>query len=285
MPRRLFFGLVYSNAWIALSAAAQVWAHFRLFDAQPSWQPILLAFLSMFWVYTFAKAVHFDPEADALNDPERTAFLLKFRPILIGLGLLGLLLGIQLAHSRSSTTLGLFLAPLLAGLFYDLKFLPAHYKYRRLKDVTGVKGLVVASAWTLLTIGLPLQYGAEPSPVALFWVSLWSFLNWLVNTTYFDLGDLKGDRLESTQTIPVKYGFAATRRGLHALNLLALSCFLFAWVGGWLPQSTLPASLIAANNFAILWRAKDEDTDIGTECDVVADGVFVCSALYLILTR
>lgn len=281
MLKRILFALVYSNLWIALSAGAQVWVQFQLMNAPVSWEAVLLATLSMYWVYTFAKAVHFDPEADALNDPERTAFLKRHRVLLIATGLAGLALGSVLSYRNGSATLAVFLAPLIAGLAYDLKVLPKSWSYRRLKDITGIKGVVVATAWTVLTVGLPLQYGAAPSIKTLVIVSTWGFLNWFVNTTYFDLGDLTGDRVEQTMTIPVRYGYKPTKLLLHVLNILAFASYLLALRAGWLPSNTAPTSLIALNNLAILWRAKDEDTDISLECDVVADGLFLAAALYL----
>ncbi|GMU52506.1 MAG: hypothetical protein AMXMBFR33_16520 [Candidatus Xenobia bacterium] len=112
-----------------------------------------LCFLSMLFVYTFAKTVRFDPTADALNDPERTAFLLRWRAPLIAAGVLGFGLGAW--HAYRWQVLFLYLFPVLTAVLYDVKLLPAGYHYRRLKDITGVKSVVVAVAWSVLVILYP----------------------------------------------------------------------------------------------------------------------------------
>lgn len=283
MIKKVLLSLAYSNLWIALSAGAQVWVHYQIFGVSPRLEPCLLAVASMFWVYTFAKAVHFDPTADALNDPDRTRFLKSYRIPLIVWAASGLVVGGYLSARNSATTLVLFLLPTLAGLLYDLKFLPAGFRYRRLKDITGVKGLVVAGAWVALTLGLPLQYGAAPEPGTVAAVGLWSFLHWLINTTYFDLGDIEGDRAENTQTVPVRFGYSTTRRVLHLLNLVTVVLFYGLWTNEAVATAALPAGLAALNNLYILTKAGGEQSDISFECDVIADGLFIWVALYLLI--
>lgn len=157
----IWLRVAYSNLWIALAAGAQVYVNSRLLGCPISSTAALLATLSMFWVYTFAKAVHFDPMADQANDPERTAFLRAHRAPLIGLGLLGLLYGSWLAWSQGASTLAVFWTPTLIGLLYDLRVLPNTFRYRRLKEVPGLKGTSVALAWSLLALGLVHEYGAR----------------------------------------------------------------------------------------------------------------------------
>ena len=205
---------------------------YRFAGQEPNYQAALLCFLSMFWVYTFAKAVHFDPEADAVNDPERTAFLKEHRAFLISLGLAGLCYGVLTTYSRGWWALGCFLMPTFAGLLYDLKLLPASFTYRRLKDIPGVKGLTVAVAWAWLVAGMSYEFSDEPRLVYSLAIGLWTCLLWFINTTYFDLGDVKGDRLEGTRTLPIELGFSRTRNLLHLMNLCHLGMgALFVTVG------------------------------------------------------
>lgn len=239
---------------------------------------MLLAVLAMFWVYTFAKAVHFDPAADEANDPERTIFLRRHRVPLIAFGVFGLVLGSSLAWRHGAATLLLFWAPTVIGLAYDLKFLPARFRYRRLKDVPGLKGTSVALAWTVLALGLCWTHGAEASLTQWSFLFWWNFAMWFVNTTYFDLGDVAGDRLEGTRTLPVALGFAATRRLLHLANLLAALSLLGAAGAGLVSSVAGRVLCLHGLQFLLLLRAKDEQTDIAFECDVLFDGVFLFAA-------
>lgn len=276
--KNILLRLAYSNLWLALSAGAEVWVNCRLLGRP--FEPVAagLAVMSMFWVYTFAKTVRFDPAADALNDPERTAFLLRYRRPLIALGVACLVAGAWGAFLNSALALGLFLLPAAAGVLYDVKFLPQHWRYRRLKDITGVKGLVVAAAWTTLTVGLPLCYGGPvDGPVAL--VALWNFLIWFVNTTYFDMGDVEGDRAEGTQTIPVRFGYGNCRLFLTVIT--ATACLLMGWgvVAGLLPTTAHAVNLVTLVLAYCLTRARSEASDISFECDVLLDGTYLWAAL------
>ncbi|MGE0489403.1 MAG: UbiA family prenyltransferase [Vulcanimicrobiota bacterium] len=284
--KKLLFSLAYSNLWLALSAAGQTWVNAHLLGIPPRKLPAILAVMSMYWVYTFAKTVRFDPAADAVNDPERTAFLKRWRLPLIVWGISALVVGSYLAWQRSATTLFIFLLPALAGVLYDVKFLPTGFRYRRLKDITGVKGLVVALAWTILTVGLPICFHCCRPNAGLIWlVGFWNFANWFVNTTYFDLGDLAGDRAEGTVTIPVRFGYAATRRGLHCLNLLAWLVLSGGVWAGWLPWLAHFPGLIVLVNYYILSRARSEEADISFECDIISDGVYIWAAALLALSE
>lgn len=280
---QLLEALLYSNVWIALSAACQVYVGMRLLNLEPVAMPCFLAFCSMFWVYTFAKAVHFDPQADGINDPERTEFLVKYRPLLIGGGLTGLLYGLNATYQLGTVAFLSFISPTLAGLVYDLKVLPAQYKYRRLKDVPGVKGLTVALAWGLMPAGLLATFYPQVSRLGLLLFTLWSTVLWFINTTYFDLGDVRGDRAEGTRTLPIVLGFSATRRMLQVLNLLtATAVVLFAQFGFFDPCGKA-LGVMGVYQWILLYRAHDEDTDIQWECDLFADGVMVVSALCLLV--
>lgn len=274
--------LAYSNLWIALAAGGQVWVNCRLLQVEVGWGPTLLAVLAMFWVYTFAKAVCFDQEADATNDPQRTSFLKAHRIPLIAFGLLGLVGGSVLAAHQSLGTLVAFWAPTLVGLIYDLRLLPKRFRYRRLKDIPGVKGLSVALAWSTLCVGLPLSYGEQASLMSWLYLFGWNTCMWFINTTYFDLGDLTGDRLEGTQTLPVVLGYASTRKILHVLNLLAGVSLAGAVEVGWI--APLATRLLWLNFFqaVLLIRANGEGADISWECDVFFDGIFIFAALTLL---
>lgn len=283
--RALLFKAAYSNLWIALSAGAQVYVNFWLLGHRGSGVASLLAVLAMFWVYTFAKAVHFDAQADVANDPERTEFLRTYRRPLILAGFSGLALGTSIAWNHSAMTLAVFWSPTLIGWLYDLKLTPRSWRYRRLKDVPGIKGTSVAFAWTLLILGLCWAYGEQSTSATWVALTLWNFLLWFVNTTYFDLGDLVGDTLEGTQTLPVVLGFGPTRTLLHLLNGLAGAVLLWAVDIGALQSSATVLLLLNLAQWELLRRAKDETVDIGWECDVLFDGLFLLAGVIVLFTK
>lgn len=274
--RRLLLHLAYSNLWISLNAAGFVLLNQKLMgfplEARPAW----LAFATMFMVYTFAKAVHFDPKADAVNDPQRTAFLMRWRVPLIGSACALYLWALWVSWSIG--VLWLCLVPFLTALLYDLKWLPARWRYRRLKDIPGVKSLVVALTWALVTVMFPACL-AQQSPQGLPVVFLWNALLWFVNTVFFDLGDMQGDALEGTETLPLVLGFTRTRLLLLALTGLASGLLEWARLQGQLPPCAAWANLVSLYTAAFVAGAQSPETDLGFLCDVVADGVGILAGL------
>ena len=274
--------LAYSNLWIALNAVGQAYVNSLLLGIRAP-QAYWLCGLSMFFVYTFAKTVRFDPQADMANDPERMSFLMRWRGPLIGLASLGFLQGLWLTLA-SPARAWLFTFALLGAVLYDVKWLPKSLRYRRLKDITGVKSLVVAAIWGVQTAALP-AYDAglsllDPGVLA---VILYGALSMFINTVYFDIGDMKGDRLEGVVTLPLHWGLPGTVRRLHLINLLMAGWLALIWHWGWVTSAALWLSPMVLFTWFFLRQARSEDSDLGFWCDVVVDGTYVFFGVFLAL--
>jgi 4-hydroxybenzoate polyprenyltransferase len=138
----------------------------------------------------------------------------------------------------------------------------------------------VALCWGVGTGWLPVVLVGGAAAFATAVVVAWTAARMFINTVYFDLGDVAGDRQEGVATIPVRFGFHATRRFLYALDLLSGAGLLGLAVVGRVPPSAYAMSLITLYSGYYLWRAVDEETDLGFLCDVVADAeAFVVGAL------
>ncbi len=281
--RNLLLKLAYSNLWIALQAGGQALMTQAMlglpFDLRAAW----LCLLSMFFVYTFAKTVRFDPTADALNDPERTTFLLRWRVPLIALGVLGFGLGAWQAHRWQ--VLWLYVFPVLTAVFYDIKFLPASFRYRRLKDITGVKSVVVAVAWSVLGTLVPVSLAGQGFSPGVLFLLVWFFAMFFVNTVYFDLGDMRGDRAEGTLTLPLWLGFRVTRIMLLAITVACAGALWVAVQSGLVGPEGHWINVLCLYQLAFVWLARDEETELGFLCDVVADGAFLVGGLLALASR
>lgn len=281
--RNLLLKLAYSNVWIALQAGGQAIMTQVMLDLPLDPRAPWLCFLSMLFVYTFAKTVRFDPTADALNDPERTAFLLRWRAPLIAAGVLGFGLGAWQAYRWQ--VLFLYIFPVLTAVLYDVKLLSAGYRYRRLKDITGVKSVVVAVTWSVLGTLLPVSLSGQGFSAGVAFLLVWHFAMFFVNTVYFDLGDMKGDRAEGTLTLPLWLGFRATRALLLAITLACAAGLWLAARSGLVGPEGHFVNLLTLYQLAFVWAARDESTDLGFLCDVVADGAFLVGGVLALLGR
>lgn len=271
--RALLLRLAYSNLWLALTASGLALGALALAGLPLDPVALSLPFASMFAVYTVDKVLGFDPVADAANDPDRSWFIARRGRALLGLAAAGLLLAGALAARRGWLPLALLVAPLGVGVAYGWKLLPASFRYRRLKDITGVKSLSVALTWGLCCALLPASYlGAPLADRALGVAFAWITALFLINTIYFDLGDIAGDRADGIRTVPVVLGYARTRALLVALALLKAAGLAAAALAGWVPPLAHALNLLTLLELGFLAAARGEDADIGFVCDVVVDG-------------
>ena len=278
--RLLLCRLAYSNLWIALNAIGQAYVNCLLLQITAP-EACWLCGLSMFFVYTFAKTVRFDPKADMANDPERMSFLMRWRWPLIALASLRFLQGLFLTRTDGPRAL-LFTFALLGAVLYDVKWLPRGFRYRRLKDITGVKSLVVALIWGVQTAGLPAyDAGLSLLDPAVLAVILYGSMSMFVNTVYFDIGDMKGDRLEGVVTLPLHWGLRGTVRRLHLVNLAMAVWLASIWQRGLVGQAALWLAPMAIFVWIFLRQARSEESELGFWCDVVVDGAYVFFALWL----
>ena len=277
--RSFLLVLAYSNSIIALNACGYAYTAVVLGGLPVEPAGILLPGLSTFVVYSLDKVLRCDTLAESLNDPERSAFLARWRILLIGLTVLAMVAGLAVALPFGWKVTFAYLLPLVAGLLYSVPWLPAGFRYRRLKEVTGGKSLTVAISWSLATVLTPLYCAGASWNFGLKVAMLWVFARLIVNTVYFDMADLAGDRAEGLVTIPVALGHTATRRWLHGLNLLAGMALLIMTVLGYLPPAAYALILMTPYAAFYLRRATNENAPVGFMCDVVADGEGIVAAL------
>ena len=278
--------LAYSNVWLALTASGFAIATLFVAGARDITRvhlvAVLLPALSMYVVYTFDKVVKADPVADAQNDPERSAFVEKYKPLLLALAGVALLVGSGLATVSPGgvRALALFGVPFPIAYAYGTNVLPPGFRYRRLKDVTGGKSLTVAATWAVVGVTLPLVAAGRAAPPALHgFLFAWLLARFFVNTVFFDIGDIEGDLEAGTRTIPVVLGEART---YALLEVSVVASVIIGLNAAALSPAMLPAvALVLAAAGYDMWflREGQRAESLAYVCDVVADGMGVFTGL------
>ena len=201
---------------MALNSALVVFLGFVLYRNEVSLAILFSAFLATFSVYALNKVT--DKAEDAINrpdsDPKNSKYFLISSLVALFLSLgIGLLEGPWVAL--------VLVTPLFIGLLYNVRF---SNKVPRLKEVIGVKSILVAFSWAFTGSLLP----AFVSPVShelvlLFFIYI--FFSLFVNTVLFDVFDLRGDQRSGIKTIPFVLGLKRTKIFLVLMN----SC-LVVWL-------------------------------------------------------
>jgi 4-hydroxybenzoate polyprenyltransferase len=108
----------------------------------------------------------------------------------------------------------------------------------RLKEVVGVKSLVVAVSWALTGCLLPDSFSTVKLQVFVI-VFVYIFIRVFVGATLFDVLDKKGDLASGVETIPIRLGRNKTKKLLILVNslgmLLPIYCLATGLLLGFVP--------------------------------------------------
>jgi 4-hydroxybenzoate polyprenyltransferase len=208
--------LTFSNSiFLALNGALVfVFASF-LYEIQVSFTLAVAAFLITFSVYSLNMAT--DSQEDAINRSKaaQNKTLYYLVPSVISL-----VVSIALGIAAGITALLILIAPLLIGFIYSVKIAKS---IPRLKEILGVKSVVVALSWAITGAFLPAAIQSVPAYKEIM-VFIYIFIQILVNTIIFDTLDIRGDRESGILTVPLALGQKKTQ-----FLLLAFNAFLVVW--------------------------------------------------------
>ncbi len=188
--------IVYSNLWIALGAVAFT-SQFYLFYKLPiDWVVLFFNFFGTVFIYTFQRLLKIkqgQAPGARLNWMKDNYFLVLFLTFISAIGVFICLLWLNYWVYPLLIVNGLF------AFLYSVKFLKGRTK--NLRDLPGLKIILVAFVWTSTTLLLPfynLKSGVGEFPIILF---LSYFCFYFALAIPFDIRDLIFDE-KSTKTIP-----------------------------------------------------------------------------------
>jgi 4-hydroxybenzoate polyprenyltransferase len=155
---------------------------------------------------------------DYLTNPERTKHLKRIvnkLPLII-ISFLILLVLILVFYSEPTV--------LFFGLFLVIASLSYSYS-KGLKNLTqkipGFKSIFVSLMWASLPVFLVLYYSASVN-FAVFLIIMFVFLRFLVNTSSFDIKDIKSDKEEGLLTLAIILGKDKLIKMLILLTIVSL---------------------------------------------------------------
>ncbi len=276
--RQAFKFLILSNLLVAGGAFSFAYAaSILLFRHNPD-----LTFPCVTFLYIFAMHVlnrFLDKGASAYNDPERAAFLGKFKVPLILSALVAILTALALAYTKGPATFLALTGFSLLGIIYSIPLIPKRIRhksrYAKIKDVPGSRSLSESLAWVALIGVLPLLDMKQVSPPTALITILAVFLIAYIRSVLFDIFQVQGDLIVGTETLPITLGekkalvllkvlltLTALILGVSPLlglvpsfsgaiiaSVFGLSLCLFAYERHWLQQGLTLEALVEGNFF------------------------------------
>jgi len=220
----LFDTLLYSSLYLCIAAVSMVYLSSVLQDIPLSLLVCLIMFLVTFSVYNLNRKT--DEIEDAINHSRRYAFTKKYAKVLMNLSLATYIVAFVIAGMYGIMAVVITAIPLVNGILYSIPFLPRGFRYRRLKDIPFVKNFIVGLAWAVPVALLPVACTGRSLGEMTVAVGFFFFFLSFIDSTVFDIRDVKGDAETGVKTIPVILGIQRTRILLSVMNAMGIGIIL-----------------------------------------------------------
>lgn len=207
--------------FISLSAALVVFFSFCVYGQRIAPEIVLAGFLVTLSIYSLNKAT--DRIEDSVNSPKTGS---RSHVYYATVSIASMLACFTIGAFDGVKVLLVLSMPFVIGLIYSVRVVKT---LPRLKEITGVKNLVVALSWAVTGALLPNALIAVEFQKVIF-VFVFIFTQVLVKEIIFDYMDMRGDKVSGVTTVPMVLGKRRTKLFLVAMNafsgLLVISSIL-----------------------------------------------------------
>jgi 4-hydroxybenzoate polyprenyltransferase len=216
--------IIFSNSiFLALNGALVFVFASLLYETEISISLLAASFLITFAVYSLNIVT--DSKEDSINRAQTHPKKAKFYLVL---SIVSMIASLAIGIRDSLSAFSVLIIPLLIGLVYSIKISKS---FPRLKEIVGVKSIVVALSWGVTGAFLPAtMYSIPVYKVAS--VFFYVFAQILVNTIIFDALDVKGDHASGIKTVPLVLGIKKTRALLLGINVSFVAWLLYCLFSG-----------------------------------------------------
>ena len=216
---------VYGNFWVGLCAVAQAALTYRLIGVQYSWALLLVLFLATFFVYNIGVLLDYKLLVSTKNK------FVSIRTQVIRENARSLIYLIAAAEIFISPIIYGALKPLsilifmFAGLISIAYFLPVLPSRKGLRQIPGLKTLIIGLIWTMSTVWVPIiESGIALDNTVLMRLLTERFLLVIVLALVADARDEVVDRENRLTTIVTYIGVKKVK--YVCIVLLVVECLL-----------------------------------------------------------
>ncbi len=265
--------LSVSSLFIAIIAFCLSYFSFLLYEVQISFKLLIASFLIIFSIYTFNKLT--DTEEDSVNIPKRAGFIAKNKRLVIWAAIASFVVALYLSFLQNTLSVFIILFPFCMGVLYSIKI-----SNFRLKDVTGIKNIVVALSWAVLGTSLPLAVSSFSDYLPVILIFYFFFIKCFINTVVFDVRDIEGDMLSGVRTIPVFLGKHNSKNLLLGLNSTLLVWLAFSYFNGFFRQYLIVLIFCIFYGYLYIPYFFKDDLKVGNSFDLLVDGEWIIIAIF-----
>lgn len=248
--------LINTNIFISLAAVALTLQTQLLLGMEPQLHPYLfIIFFATIFEYNLHRLITILHHPDTLKDPKHSwvsRHLAAFY-ILVAVSVAGFLIAVLLAK----TQVLLILFPIgLVTVFYSLPVFKNRKTIFRLREIPGLKIILISAVWSASTILLPIvQSGAHYDVYHVSAMLIERFLFVFAITLPFDVRDMAADKDAGLSTIPLWIG---ERKSLYLALVVLIAFFCLSSFHYYITGQffSVPAFIISA--FSTMWFISDK---------------------------
>jgi len=209
--------VVFTNVYVTLCGAALTAASYALLGVPPRLDAVAgLVFCCTLVIYNLDRLVEPRP-----GDTAHEHWVERHRR-----ALWAITAAASLAAFAFTAVLGphIFASLAVAGIIavgYCLPIVRFGGRWRRLKELPGMKLVLIAGVWTYATLGLPMLHAGVALDAQMSVILLTRLLFIAAVALPFDLPDAQRDRQSGIATLPILFGVDKTKRITFGLALAA----------------------------------------------------------------
>ncbi len=240
---QLHAALIYSAAYLVVVGMALSLTVTVSLSLPVSPAPLVVGLVT-FGVYAGDRIT--DVDADELSNPDQAAFIRRHQSVLSVLSASAYGAAVALSVTGGPLALGITLLPGCFWILYATEWLPTiSARLQRLKNILVLNSALVAGAWAIAVVFLPLAFADQPitAPVVVLFVFV--FIDVFINTEIPNVPDREADAAVGVSTLPVVFGIARTRQILYVLEMALSVGILVVLAIGILPGAVAVAMLWA----------------------------------------
>lgn len=248
--RRLTTVLTHSSMYLVCIAVAEVATVHAALSTGPTPAPVVVGLVA-YAVYAGDRIA--DAERDERTCPERSAFVARHRTLLsiTSAGAYGV--AIALSVTGGPLAVGITLVPGAFWVLYASAWFPTlSTRCKRLKRVFVVNSTLVATAWALAVVGLPIAFANVAVTPLVVVVFTYFLVDTFVNTEIPNVRDVEADAQDGVHTLPVVLGVRRTRHVLYGIDVLLVALVGTATLTGLLSVSVGVAILVGLGYALVL---------------------------------
>lgn len=236
--------LTESNILVALGSASLALTCSFIMGISIQLLPIVIASC---YVYSMHILNHFaDRESVAVNEPLREDIFKRHQSVFLFFGVLTGILSLILSAFLGTMAFLLLAIATATGCAFSFNIVPRFFvKYigfRRLKDIPASKDIVIALAWSSVTVLVPFFAAHETSLLyfySLAWAWLFSSVLVYVRSILLDVKDIQGDRMVGKETLALLLGQNKVFNWVYVLLAIEIILIIVPVLFDWLPGAFL----------------------------------------------